>query len=99
MEKYEQMQRIGKGSYGDVFLVKDKEKNRHYVMKNIILSSLTEKEKQEALNESKILSSLKHPNIISYVESIMTDGSLNIVMDYADGGDLCSVTSFIFLMI
>ena len=60
--------------------------------------NLSEKEKQNALNEVRILASIQyHPplifrniNIISYKESFFEDAtsSLCIVMDYAEGGDL-----------
>ena len=31
---------------------------------------------------------MKHPNIVAYQESFQEGGSLYIVMDYCDGGDL-----------
>merc|ERR550514_1749074 len=46
------------------------------------------KERKDAANEVKVLSSLKHPYIVAYKDSFMEDGFLNIVMEYADGGDL-----------
>lgn len=54
------------------------------------MGKLTEKEKENALNEVRILASIQHPNVISYKESFFEDKSstLCIVMEYADGGDL-----------
>ena len=54
------------------------------------MGKLTDKEKQNALNEVRILASIQHPNIISYKESFFEDktSTLCIVMEYADGGDL-----------
>ena len=54
------------------------------------MGKLTEKERQNALNEVRILASIQHPNIISYKESFMEDrtSTLCIVMEYADNGDL-----------
>lgn len=54
------------------------------------MGKLSEKEKQNALNEVRILASIEHENIISYKESFFEDStaSLCIVMEYADGGDL-----------
>lgn len=48
----------------------------------------SEKEKQEAVTEVKLLASLNHPNIVSYYESFFEDTRLHIVMDFANGGDL-----------
>jgi len=37
--------------------------------------SLSEKEKQNALNEIRLLASVKHPNIVQYKESFIDEGS------------------------
>lgn len=55
------------------------------------MKELSDEEKQGALLEAQILQKLKHDNIIAYKEYfISSDKYLNIVMDYADGGDLFS---------
>ena len=48
------------------------------------------KEKENALNEVRILASVQHPNIISYKEAFLEDEppALWIIMEYADNGDL-----------
>ncbi|CDW84557.1 protein kinase domain containing protein [Stylonychia lemnae] len=53
---------------------------------------LSEKEKENALNEVRILASIEHPNIAGYKEAFFEEStsSLCIVMEYADGGDLLS---------
>jgi NIMA (never in mitosis gene a)-related kinase len=52
--------------------------------------SLTEKEKENALNEVRILASINHPNVIGYKEAFIDEPSncLCLVMEYADNGDL-----------
>ena len=54
------------------------------------MGKLSEREKQNALNEVRILASIHHPNIIGYKEAFFEEAtqSLCIVMEYADGGDL-----------
>ena len=54
------------------------------------MGKLSEKEKQNALNEIRILASINHPNVIGYKDAFFDskDGSLCIVMEIADGGDL-----------
>lgn len=54
------------------------------------MATLTEKERENALNEVRILASIDEPNVISYKEAFIDDPSscLCLVMEYADNGDL-----------
>ena len=81
---------LGKGSYGSVRLVERKEDHQIYAMKSVVINNLKEKEKQNSFNEVRLLASLKHQNIIDYKESFFDEieKTLNIVMEYADDGDL-----------
>jgi NIMA (never in mitosis gene a)-related kinase len=56
------------------------------------MSQLSPSDKEGSLNEIRILASLEHPNIIGYKEAFydMASQTLNIVMEYADDGDLSS---------
>lgn len=56
------------------------------------MMKLSEKEKENALNEVRILASIRHPNIASYKEAFFEESSnsLCIVMEYCDNGDLQS---------
>lgn len=59
-------------------------------MKKVKMIKLSERERQNALNEVRILASIQHPNIIAYKEAFFEDSTscLCIIMEYADGGDL-----------
>lgn len=59
-------------------------------MKRVNLKNLSDKEKENAINEVRILASIKHPNIISYKEAFIDKASesLCIVMELVDMGDL-----------
>lgn len=53
------------------------------------MENLSHKERENALNEVRILASIQHDNIIGYKESFVDQGKyLCIVMDYASDGDL-----------
>ena len=54
------------------------------------MRSLSDKEKQAALNEIRILSSVEHDNVIAYKDAFIDDyeNVLCIVMELAEGGDL-----------
>lgn len=52
--------------------------------------NLTEKEKENALNEVRILASIDHPNVIGYRDTFIDEASscLCMIMEYADNGDV-----------
>ena len=90
LNDFEFRENLGKGSFGSVYIVKRKENQKIYAMKCVRLTNLGEKEKQNSFNEVRLLASLSHPNIIGYKEAFFDEKSstLNIVMEYADDGDL-----------
>ena len=81
---------LGKGAFGSVYIVKRKQDNKIYAMKQVKIVGLSKKERNNAFNEVRILASLSHKNIIGYKEAFYDKLSetLNIVMEYADDGDL-----------
>ncbi|XP_037626465.1 serine/threonine-protein kinase Nek1 isoform X2 [Sebastes umbrosus] len=88
MEKYEKLKKIGEGSFGKAILVKSKEDGHQYVIKEIGISAMSSKERQESRKEVAVLANMSHPNIVQYKESFEEGGCLYIVMDYCEGGDL-----------
>ncbi|CAH1267417.1 NEK1 [Branchiostoma lanceolatum] len=88
MEKYQKVKRIGEGSFGKAFLVRNKKDGKQYVIKEISITKMSPKERQESRREVTVLSKMKHTNIVSYQESFEEVGNLYIVMDFCDGGDL-----------
>ncbi|XP_071466634.1 serine/threonine-protein kinase Nek1 isoform X6 [Marmota flaviventris] len=88
MEKYARVQKIGEGSFGKAILVESTEDGRQYVIKEINISGMSSKEREESRREVAVLANMKHPNIVQYRESFEENGSLYIVMDYCEGGDL-----------
>ena len=81
---------LGKGSFGQVCLVTRKLDGKIYAMKQVKFPQLSEKAKQNTLNEIRILASLSHKNIIGYKDAFFDEKTktLNIVMEYADDGDM-----------
>ena len=90
MENFKIIDKIGEGAYSTVYTVKRIEDGNLYALKKVKIQSLSEKEKQNALNEVRILASVNSPFVISYKESFIdeTDKTLCIIMEYADEGDL-----------
>ena len=84
---------LGEGSFSEVYLVIRKSDNTTYAMKKVKLQKLSSKERENALNEVRILASINHPNVIGYKEAFFEDSTncLCIVMEHADGGDILQV--------
>ncbi|XP_069668546.1 serine/threonine-protein kinase Nek4 isoform X3 [Haliaeetus albicilla] len=80
---------VGKGSYGEVSLVRHQQDSKQYVIKKLNLKNASNRERKAAEQEAQLLSQLKHPNIVTYRESWQgEDGLLYIVMGFCEGGDL-----------
>jgi len=85
-DQYRAMQVIGKGSYGVVRLLQRKTDKKLYVMKMVECKAESQ---EDALKEVNILNTLKHPNIVGFIENFFSSkGELCIVMEYCDSGDL-----------
>ena len=63
---------------------------KDYALKKVRLDFLSEKERTNAINEVRILASVKDANVISYKEVFVDKNynSLCIIMEYCDYGDL-----------
>ena len=90
MDRFEIVSKIGEGAYSTVYTVKRIEDDQLYALKKVKIQGLSLKEKENALNEIRILASVNSPYVVSYKESFIdeTDQTLCIVMEYADEGDL-----------
>ena len=90
MDGFEILEKLGDGAYSVVYKVRRKEDSKIYALKKVRLQNLSEKEKENSLNEVRILASVKSTFVISYKEAFIDENekSLCIVMEYADKGDL-----------
>ena len=95
MEGFVILDKIGEGAYSSVYKVRRKEDGIIYALKKVKFFKLKEKEKLNALNEIRLLSSINSKNVISYKEAFFDekDSTLNIIMEYADKGDLFQLIS------
>lgn len=92
---------IGDGSYSSVYKVKRLEDGLEYALKKVKISHLSDREKENALNEVRILASIKHKNVAHTNKPFLTNlphlfgnsyfyclSLTSIVMEYADNGDV-----------
>ena len=92
MKNFEKIGNIGKGSFANVYLVKNILDNQIYAMKQILFANMIKQEQESALNEVRILASIEHPNIIDFKEVLIDEKekTLNIIMEFATDKDLLS---------
>jgi len=80
---------LGRGSFGIVYLVKQRYLSRYFAMKVIKKSQTKAKEEEENLmNEVDILRKLDHPNIVKITDFYSLKTEYNIITEYCQEGEL-----------
>jgi len=88
MEQYTEIQKLGSGSFGVAVLVKRNADGKMLVSKRMRLCGMSNKEREDALNEARLLSKIQHLYVTHYYESLFDKGVLCIIMEFAPNGDL-----------
>jgi serine/threonine protein kinase len=78
--------KIGEGSYSQVYKAYNMSDNQDYVIKVIKV-----KNPLKQLQEVDLLKNINHNNVIQFRDLIVENNILYMVMDFADGGDLQKV--------
>ena len=81
-------EKIGKGGFGTVY--KFQYNGKIYVLKQIELEKLNEKEKNDYEKEAQFLSKFNNEYIAKYYDSFSKDNKFNIIMEYAGNKTLKS---------
>jgi len=84
--------RLGKGSFGKVFLVTTNDDDTPYALK-VMNKAFIHKKKQTSfvLGERAIMAELDHPFLMSLMTAFQDDYSLYMLLAICDGGELYSV--------
>lgn len=83
------LETIGKGSFAAVHKVVRKSDKKVYAIKRVKIQKLSKKEINDALNEIRLLASIRHKNIVGFLEAFLdSNDSLCVVMEYCGCGDL-----------
>lgn len=90
LDDFKHVKLLGEGAFAAVYKVIRYADGGTYALKKVKLPSLSDREKQNALNEIRLLASVQHENIISYKDAFFDDKTrcLCIVTECADHGDL-----------
>eukprot|EP00290_Baffinella_frigidus_P007510 CAMPEP_0180118386 /NCGR_PEP_ID=MMETSP0986-20121125/1428_1 /TAXON_ID=697907 /ORGANISM="non described non described, Strain CCMP2293" /LENGTH=603 /DNA_ID=CAMNT_0022057331 /DNA_START=17 /DNA_END=1827 /DNA_ORIENTATION=- len=79
---------LGRGSGGVCRKARRKEDGVLVVVKQIDISFCAPEERQAAHDEAEMQKSLRHPNIVTFLDQFEEDETLNIVMEFAPFGTL-----------
>ncbi|XP_050794374.1 serine/threonine-protein kinase Nek11 isoform X2 [Gopherus flavomarginatus] len=96
--RYVLQQKLGRGSFGTVYLVSDKKAKQGEelkVLKEISVGDLKPNETVEANLEAQLLSKLDHPAIVKFYASFVEQESFCIITEYCEGRDLdCKIQEY-----
>ena len=85
--KYEVIELLGEGAFGEVWLAEDSIVGGHRVaikvLKNVDPDYLS-----PLIEEMNFLAALDHPNIVKFLHHFEDQGHLHLVMEYCSGGSL-----------
>ncbi|QIW94977.1 hypothetical protein AMS68_000495 [Peltaster fructicola] len=90
LERYEVMEKIGRGSFGTIRKVRNRATGQVLARKEISYSKMSQREKEQLQAEIKVLERLHHPNIVEYQNRhhIAESQELHLYMEYCSNGDL-----------
>lgn len=88
LPKYIKERLLGTGAYGEAWQCKSVQTGESIVIKIMNLPTMTPKELGYAQSEIQCLHTVKHTNIIRFIDSNTDQNCLCIAMELADAGDL-----------
>ena len=79
MDQYEKLKVLGKGSFGEAILVRERGGARRKLVVKCV--SVDPGQLAEARHEAKVLTKMEHSNIVTYLNCFAEKGGFFIVME------------------
>ena len=81
---------IGSGAFGSVYKIQDKNDNKIYALKKIVLNKKDKEDLDSIKNEAYLLKAIDDENVIKYIDSFFYDDSFYIITEFCSNLDLKS---------
>ncbi|KAA0148783.1 hypothetical protein FNF28_07413 [Cafeteria roenbergensis] len=90
MDRYDKIRTLGRGAFATVHHVRHRETGENLVVKvfHTPMEELGQREREEILQEIKLLAHLRHDGVVRFVDNFVEEGTMHIVMEYASAGTL-----------
>jgi hypothetical protein len=90
LESFKVLESLGKGSFGEVYLVQLLSNNKFYAMKVLCKSKiLSQNIVRYVVTERNVLSNIHHPYVVQLYYAFQTSEFLYLILEYCEGKDLC----------
>ena len=86
--RFEIIRELGRGSQSVVYLARDPHLQREVAIKTLHFSRSDPQKNQQLLSEARMVSQLRHPNIVPIFEAGEESGDLYLVFEYVPGTNL-----------
>lgn len=82
------LERVGRGSFGDVYKAREPRLDRIVALKLIRASARTPEREAETLREGRLLAKVRHPNVATVHGTAGADGRVGFWMEFLEGKNL-----------
>ena len=86
--RFEVVRELGRGAQSVVYLARDPHLQREVAIKTLHFSRSDSKKNQQLLSEARMVSQLRHPNIVPIFEADEEQGDLYLVFELVSGQNL-----------
>lgn len=87
MADFEKLGRLGEGAYGEVYMVRKKDIDKKFALKQLEKKQLAKERKEyQAMVERELLTQINHPGIIKINSSFQDPNRLYFVLELCEGG-------------
>ncbi len=85
------LERVGRGSFGDVYKAREPRLDRIVALKLIRASAKTPEREAETLREGRLLAKVRHPNVATVHGAAGADGRVGFWMEFLEGKNLAEL--------